>query len=294
MTRLCIIGHITNDVVRQGQQYRELAGGVPIYAGIAAERLGLSISVLTKMVKADEAKLCSPLLRSGIPIRIIESITTTEFENYYDAKSWDIRKQVVRHVAEPFEVADIQGMAADLYYAGPLTAQDMPLAFIEELAKMGDVILDAQGFVRRIQKHQVYLEDWKDKGDYLSLVSVVKVDQYEAHILTQETDLISAAKVLASYGPRQVIITAAGEGSLVWENGIAYMISAYRPRKFVDPTGCGDTYLAAFLFMRLSGADAKTSGYFAAAAAALKIEKFGPFDGNARDVEKYQQQTSMN
>ncbi len=294
MTRLCIIGHITKDVVRHGPQNRQLAGGVPIYAGITAASLGMTVSVLTKMAKADETILCGPLFEKGISTKFIECNATTAFENHYIAESWDTRKQFVKHIADPFEVGDIQGMTADLFYAGPLTAEDMTLSFIEELAKMGDVILDAQGFVRRIKEHEVHLDDWKDKGDYLPLVSVLKVDHHEALILTKETDLLSAAKALAAYGPRQVIVTVAGAGSLVWENGIANRISAYRPRIIVDPTGCGDTYLAAFLFKRLSGADAKESGQFAAAAAALKLEDFGPFKGTAEDVENFQWQSSVN
>ena len=66
-------------------------------------------------------------------------------------------------------------------------------------------------------------------------------------------------------------------------------IPAYRPRKYVDPTGCGDTYLAAFISMKSSGANTKTAGDFASAAAALKIEGFGPFAGNMEDVQEFKQ-----
>ena len=54
----------------------------------------------------------------------------------------------------------------------------------------------------------------------------------------------------------------------------------------VDSTGCGDTFMAGYLYQRLMGADFSTAGSFAAAIAALKMERAGPFDGTLDDVHK--------
>jgi sugar/nucleoside kinase (ribokinase family) len=52
----------------------------------------------------------------------------------------------------------------------------------------------------------------------------------------------------------------------------------------VDTTGCGDTYLAAYMVRRLAGADCRECGRFAAAAASLNIESMGSFHGSAVEI----------
>ena len=59
---------------------------------------------------------------------------------------------------------------------------------------------------------------------------------------------------------------------------------ALPPRRHVDPTGCGDTYLAAYMTRRLSSDDLRACGDFAAAVASLKLEQVGPFRGTAADI----------
>ena len=52
----------------------------------------------------------------------------------------------------------------------------------------------------------------------------------------------------------------------------------------VDATGCGDTFLAAYMARRLTSDDLRECGEFAAAAAALNIETLGAFQGTAADI----------
>ena len=52
----------------------------------------------------------------------------------------------------------------------------------------------------------------------------------------------------------------------------------------MDATGCGDTYLAAYLARRLTTDDLAECGAFASAVAGIKIEAFGPFRGTAAEV----------
>ena len=56
------------------------------------------------------------------------------------------------------------------------------------------------------------------------------------------------------------------------------------PRRVADATGCGDTYLAAYLARRLSGAECAECARFAAAAASLNIEALGAFRGSEADI----------
>jgi sugar/nucleoside kinase (ribokinase family) len=51
-----------------------------------------------------------------------------------------------------------------------------------------------------------------------------------------------------------------------------------------DATGCGDTFLAAYLARRLTSDDLCDCGEFAAAAASINIETLGAFRGTADDI----------
>ncbi len=55
----------------------------------------------------------------------------------------------------------------------------------------------------------------------------------------------------------------------------------------MDATGCGDTYLAAYIHKRRKSSSVKERGIFAAATATLKLEEFGPFRGTEEDVQNF-------
>jgi sugar/nucleoside kinase (ribokinase family) len=61
-------------------------------------------------------------------------------------------------------------------------------------------------------------------------------------------------------------------------------IPAVPPRRRLDATGCGDTYLAAFMSRRLRGERLIECANFAAVAASLNIENHGPLKGSTDDV----------
>jgi len=65
---------------------------------------------------------------------------------------------------------------------------------------------------------------------------------------------------------------------------VFYDIPAFRPAAEVDATGCGDTYMAGYLYQRVKGAGIQQAGEFGAAMASLKMESYGPFDGTENDI----------
>ena len=81
-----------------------------------------------------------------------------------------------------------------------------------------------------------------------------------------------------------MIITLGSKGSVVYSEGVFYTIPAFRPLKVTDATGCGDTYMAGYLYRRLKGASIQQAGEFGAAMATLKLETSGPFTGTKEQV----------
>ena len=86
------------------------------------------------------------------------------------------------------------------------------------------------------------------------------------------------------WGVKEIVITNGSMGSTIYSEGIFYNIPAYRPEVVEDATGCGDTYMAGYLYCRTKGMNIQRSGEFAAAMASLKMESPGPFTGTEQEI----------
>jgi sugar/nucleoside kinase (ribokinase family) len=197
----------------------------------------------------------------------------------------------VKSIATPFVIENIPDISPTIFHIGSLTRGDIPLDILKFLAKKSIISLDVQGFLREIVQGSVKIEDWDEKIEALPNVDIVKADEMEAKILTGEQDMEKAAKRLSAFGPKEVIITLSSNGSLIYYKEKFYYIPSYPPERIIDPTGCGDTYMAGYIYKRLRSIDPALDfneiGKFSAAIASLKLEGYGPFKGSADDVEYF-------
>jgi len=190
----------------------------------------------------------------------------------------DERKQLVSEIATPFTIVDVEGIESKTFHLGPLTRNDIPLEVLLSLSNRSRVCLDAQGFLRSIDQSsgEIIVTDWEKKEEFLPFVNVLKVDEDEARVLSGEEELEEMAVKLSRYGPEEVIVTRGGKGSLIYCKPKLYWISSFPPRKLVDPTGCGDTYMAGYLYFGTRTNNLREIGEFAARTATSKLENYGP------------------
>jgi sugar/nucleoside kinase (ribokinase family) len=282
---VCVIGHVTKDVIRASKTTTAAPGGTAYYTSVALRRFGLHVAVVTKMAREDKDYLLRDLEDEGIAVYCASSQHSTVFENAYSGEDLRRRRQRINAVGAPFSFKDMESIAAPVFHVGPLTRRDVSSAFLKRLAtRPGVVSLDVQGMLRPARTGEVYEEDWPEKKAGLGGVDIVKAAEREALLLSGQKRLDKAAPVLAGYGPREVIITMGSRGSLVYAEETLQRIPCCRPRKVRHPTGSGDTYMAAYLYQRMKGMAPELAGRFAAATAALKLEDAGPFRGTEADV----------
>ncbi len=282
---ICVVGHITRDIIRIGRTKRVTTGGTGYYSSIALNRLGLKVAVLTKMAGEDEAPLLRDLKGEKIKIFCKESNRTSAFENVYGEEDSYTRVQQIRSVGAPFSPEDVEGITATSFHVGPLTNRDIPVQLLKQLATRARIVsLDVQGMLRPARKGPVSEEDWPEKIAGLACVDILKANEKEALVLSGRKVVDRAASALASLGPKEVIITVGSRGSLIYAEHALHRIPCCSPRKIEDPTGCGDTYMAGYLYQRLKGTDPEMAGRFAAAMATLKLEGSGPFSGSEAEV----------
>jgi sugar/nucleoside kinase (ribokinase family) len=234
------------------------------------------------MASEDQAALLSELRSEGITVYCIDSAETTVFTNEYRG-GYDSRIQMVASVAAPFAPSDLGSVQADWFYLGPLLSQDMSVEFVNSVRLRGEIALDAQGLVRKTEGEKVHAVHPAQTEALMRPVSLLKVDAREANTLSGANGHEDAARRLHALGPQEVVVTFASNGSMIFDGENFRYIDAVAG-KALDATGCGDTYLAAYLDRRLDSDDIERSGRFAAAAATLALEREGALHSAPSEV----------
>ncbi len=285
MFDICCIGHITKDKVVNTSGELYLAGGTAFYFANALHQMPVNLGLVTA-VGSTELLVAEQLKQKGVNLTVLPSEHSVYFENIY-AQNQDHRTQRVLQKAEPFDVEQFADVEARIFHLGPLLADDMPLELIQYLSTKGKVSLDAQGYLREVRDYQVHAIDWPEKLQALPHISILKVNEFESEVLTGINDIRDGARQLADWGVEEVVVTLGSAGSLIYVDGEFHEIPAYVPTSITDATGCGDTYMAGYLYQRNQGKDVTTSGKFAAAVASLKIATPGPYTGTERQVLQF-------
>jgi sugar/nucleoside kinase (ribokinase family) len=284
MYDICCIGHITSDKVVTTQAVMHMAGGTAFYFSHAVCNLDVNYLLVTALAES-EMHYVTVLRDKGIDVKVQPSAHTVYFENIY-ADDQDHRTQNVLQKADPFTAEQLQPVNAKIYHLGPLLSDDISVDLIKTLAGKGIVSLDAQGYLRKVENKKVYPVDWPEKKEALQYVDILKADEAEMEVLTGYKEVSNGAKLLAEWGVKEVVITNGSMGSVIYNDGIFYQIPAYKPQIVMDATGCGDTYMAGYLYQRVKGRGIQEAGQFAAAIASLKMESPGPFTGTEEEVLK--------
>jgi sugar/nucleoside kinase (ribokinase family) len=285
MYDICCIGHITSDKVVTPQAVRYVPGGTAFYFSCALSRISINYLLVTALAQP-EMHYVNDLREKGIEVKVQPSAYTVYFENIY-GENLDDRSQNVLQTADAFTMQQLQTINAKIFHLGPLLADDMSAQLVKDLAKKGRISLDVQGYLRKVKNKKVYATGWTANKELLPYVDILKADFAELQALTGEDDVHAGVKLLAQWGVKEIVITNGSKGSLIYNDGTFYTIRSYQPQTVVDTTGCGDTYMAGYLFRRINGDHIQQAGEFAAAMSGLKAAISGPFTGTEQDVELF-------
>ncbi|WP_302572397.1 PfkB family carbohydrate kinase [Phocaeicola coprocola] len=286
MNDICCIGHITLDKIITPKQTIYMPGGTSYYFSHGISHLNdwKNYKLVTSLAPSEYSSV-DELTGKGLNVEIIPSKKTVYFENSYGINQ-NNRTQRVLAKADPFTVEKIQHIEAKIFHLGSLLSDDFSLDVIKYLSKKGTLSVDAQGYLREVRGENVYPIDWCEKKEALKYVHILKVNEHEAKVLTGLDDYQAAARQLAEWGVKEVLLTLGSEGSIIYAENSFYYIPAYPPKEVVDATGCGDTYMLGYLYMRNKGVSYEEAGCFAAALSTVKLEKSGPFSGTEEDAWK--------
>ena len=276
--KLCCIGYITRDKIVTPDNTVYMPGGTAFYFAKAISRLQAEGFLLVSALAEEDKAAAEEIIREGIEVKLVPTTHSHSFENIYGDNPNE-RRQRVTAQADPFRVADLEDVRADIIHLGTLLADDFSLDVIRHLAGRSTLAADVQGFLRRVECEKVYAVDWEEKREALRYIHTLKANENEMEVLTGCAEPHEAALLIADWGVKTVLLTLGDKGSLIYTAGQFYDIPAYPTLQVVDATGCGDTYMAGYLYKRSQGASHQEAGCFAAAMCTLKLQAHGPFNG---------------
>ena len=264
-----------------------MPGGTAFYTSKALHKLDVNCMLLTALGER-EMHVVDSLRKEGIKVQTCPSRETVFFENIYHHDQ-DYREQNVLAIADPISLESALNIHSKIFHLGPLLRHDIPLNLLQYLAGIGKVSLDIQGYLRSVINRKVQFADWDEKEHAFPFISYLKANEFEMEITCGTNNPYEGAKKLAAWGIKEVIITLGSKGSIVYCDGTFTEIPAFLPKQVVDATGCGDTYMAGYLYKKIKGATISEAGAFGAAMATLKIESSGPFSATFSEAETLSQ-----
>lgn len=120
---------------------------------------------------------------------------------------------------------------------------------------------------------------YKDLLEVLKKVDVLIINDSEARLLSKEPNLIKAAKIISSFGPKYLIIKKGEHGALLFGEDTIFSAPAYPMENIFDPTGAGDAFAGGFTGylhknMDLSFDNLKRAVIYGSIMASFCVEKF--------------------
>ena len=252
------------------------------YGGMALRQLGLNVAIATRLKMEDFPHL-EVLRKAGIEVFATPAEQTSGIANYYQSSNMERRVCKLIGFAGKMNLEEIPDLPAKVIMICGIIAGEVDLPTIQALAQRAPLALDVQCFVRVPEGDDLVFKPWPEMAEGLRQVTYLKVDRAEAEHLTGETDLQAAAVKLASYGPKEIVLTQSS-GPTVYAGGTFYQ-APFVSRSLSGRTGRGDTCFSSYIGKRLTAGPQEATRW-AAAVTSLKQEKPGPWIGPVGEAEE--------
>ncbi len=277
-----MVGHFARDELIVDGKGEVSSGGGVYYGSMALRQLGLNVAVATRLKKEDFPNL-DVLRQAGVEVFATPAEQTSGIANYYQSSNMERRICKLIGFAGKMELEEIPDIPVKVIMICGIIAGEVDLLTIKALAQRAPLALDVQCFVRAPEGDDLVFKPWPEMAEGLRHVTYLKVDQAEAEHLTGEIDLHAAARKLAAYGPKEIVLTQSS-GPTVYAGG-DFFTAPFVSRSLAGRTGRGDTCFSSYIGRRLSaGPDEATR--WAAAVTSLKQEKPGPWMGPVEEAEE--------
>ena len=113
----------------------------------------------------------------------------------------------------------------------------------------------------------------------LAKVDILVINEAEVRQLADEPNLMKAAQIVRSFGPKTLVVKRGEYGVLMFGEGSVFSAPAYPLEEVFDPTGAGDTFAGGFIgylaaTRNLDEANLRKATVFGTVMASFTVEKF--------------------
>jgi sugar/nucleoside kinase (ribokinase family) len=276
---LVIVGHLTIDSMRCGEEEHKMMGGPPAYA-MVGPALGLGhVGIVTRIGKEFPQKYYDTLASSGLNLDgVIQSKETTQFINIYTQNG--NRIQYATAIADRLTSSDVPEpyWNTNWMHISPVLGETDASLITTAKAYNVKVSVDVQGFVRKRseQDHKIVGCEWPEFSTVVSKIDILKADIDEIIHLTQKPTYQEAAKAIHEMGCPLILITWGQHGAFLSQGSSFSKIPAITPNGVVDHTGSGDVFAISFLAEYQQTQRPLWSAFFASSCASFNVETPGP------------------
>ena len=281
-----VIGPVSWDcnIDYQGNKREELGGAV-VASGFAAAKSGNKTALFTKSKADDKSEVEKRFADCGADLYWGESKDTCSIKNQYFTADKEKRACTSMGVCDTFRFDELPDINSKIYHFAGLVWGDFFGELFKDASEHGKVAVDVQCLLRHVEEDKsMAFHDWAEKKEYLKYIDYLKTDAAEAEILTGLTDRAEAAKLLYSWGAKEVLITHNTE--VLAYDGKEIYTCPIKARNLSGRTGRGDTTFAGYITER-QRANVKDALQYCTALVSLKMETPGPFKGTREDVLDY-------
>jgi sugar/nucleoside kinase (ribokinase family) len=243
---LVVVGAATRDVDAADPRGWKLGGGVA-YSAIAAARVGVHVRALIGVDElAATANELDTLRDAGVEVELFRFAKGPVFENLRTPTG---RQQIAHSPSDELPVSALpQDWGAPGGVLLAAVAAELGPEWADAFAPTSFVTLAAQGLVRRLHAGLEVVRLAFEHGPL--------VRRADAISLSREDVAVGAPPIRDFMRPGQLLLVTHGKrGSLALTRTGAGLTGRFMPplpmRKAVDPTGAGDTFVAAWLAARL-------------------------------------------
>jgi sugar/nucleoside kinase (ribokinase family) len=267
---LVVIGPVTHDLVVIGNESSHKIGGATYFQSFVFEEF---YEDYLAIVNCSDERLVDEFPSREKVKAILKDDTHFFINSYPYEDNMDVRRQLSNFADIPILAGDLENILPskiDGFVLNPLNRHDFPAETVEYLKGFNvPIFLSVQGFLRVRgeqvnENYAIELDNFDDLDGILSGVNVIFLDEAEEKMIGIDFDV------------DEIVITAGSRGSRVLSDS-EIKIDAVKCDNVVDTTGCGDTYMAAYISQKLLFKSCKIAGNFASKIASKKIENSGPY-----------------
>jgi sugar/nucleoside kinase (ribokinase family) len=293
MKRLGVLGSVNRDTItRPDRSQNQRLGGI-LYTAMAAAHMaeGGYETWLLAQIGVDIYPEVEQLLKSG-PLMRTEGVKVYSGANPHCRIRYEKNGSKVERLTgdlKGFRAEDLLPYLAtlDVLVVNFITGYELTLQDLQDIrqAFRGFILIDVHSLtLGRHDSGERYFRTLSNWRDWLSLVDMVQMNEKEAALLggwssEKEGALAAFIKDILALGCKGVVITKGIEGCLAgeWQKGRPSIFeqAAAQVCQTIDPTGCGDVFLAGLAAGCLEGLDFKKAIAKATQAAAVNCRLQG-------------------